>query len=294
VADPEIVIASSVEQAVALLAEGDTAIVCGGTSHALRRERSGYPFAKRLVAIRRIPELNMLRIDENGVLHMGAAVCQETLFGHARLRSEWQAISDALEAVGHTRIRQMITVGGSIGPLIGGFDLPIALLALEARVTVAGSRGRRTVSLREAFDRRFARDEMVVSVAVDPLPARTGSSFIKYMARGVLEIPTVNMAARVALEPDGTVRAARVAAGAVSSKPIVLDLDELAGERWDVAALRNAVQKIRSLAQPISDVRGSAAYKREMAVEFAHRALLAATRRALAREHECMTQGKPT
>lgn len=280
VADPQIVIASSVEQAVALLAEGDTAIVCGGTSHALRRERSGYPFAKRLVAIRRIPELNVLRIDENGVLHMGAAVCQETLFAHARLRSEWQALSEALEAVGHTRIRQMITVGGSIGPLVGGFDLPIALLALETRVTVAGPRGRRTVSLKDAFEQRFAKDEMVISLAVDPLPPRTGSSFIKYMARGVLEIPTVNTAARVALEPDGTVRAARVVAGAVSWKPIVLDLDELAGERWDAQALRDAVQKIRSLAQPVSDVRGSAAYKREMAVEFTHRALLAAGRRA--------------
>ena len=119
------------------------------------------------------------------------------IYDDARVCRGWQAISDALEAVGHVRLRRMITVGGSIGPLIGGFDLPVALLALNARVTVAGPKGRRTVSLEEAFKTRFAKDEMVVSVEVDPLPARSGSAFYKYMARGVLEIPTVNTAAAV-------------------------------------------------------------------------------------------------
>ncbi|MBI4193867.1 MAG: molybdopterin-dependent oxidoreductase [Betaproteobacteria bacterium] len=281
-ADPEFVVAKSVEEAVALLAQGDASIVCGGTSHALRRERSGYPFARRLVAIRRIPELNLLSIDDRGVLQMGAAVCQETLYGNTGLRKHWQSLEDALEAVGHTRIRQMITVGGSIGPLIGGFDLPIALLALDTRVTVAGPRGRRSVSLEEAFDKRFAKDELVVSVEVDPLSPRTGSSFFKYMARGVLEIPTVNTAARVSVNPDGTCRSARVVVGAVSWKPIILDLRQLAGQCADRNTIRDAVQSVRDLAQPMSDVRGSAAYKREMAVEFSVRALAAAWRRALA------------
>jgi CO/xanthine dehydrogenase Mo-binding subunit/CO/xanthine dehydrogenase FAD-binding subunit len=276
----EIVFPETVEAAVAALATGEAMILCGGTAHALRRERSGFPFAKKLVAIKRIPELGHLSIDGQGVLRMGATVHQEALYQDARLRRAWQAIEDALEAVGHTRIRRMITVGGSIGPLIGGFDLPIALLALSTRVNVAGTKGRRTVGLEEAFDKRFAKDEMVVSVEVAPPHARTGTSFNKYMARAVLEIPTVNTAAAVSLDEKGACVRARAVVGAVSWKPIVLDLPQLAGKRPTETLLRAAVQPVRELAQPLAAVRGSVAYKREMAVEFAARALMTAWHRA--------------
>jgi len=279
--NPEFIIAKSVDEAVALLAAGDTALVSGGMSHAIRRDRTGFPQAKRLVATTRIPELNEMSIDERGVLRIGSAVRQQTIYDDARVCRGWQAISDALEAVGHVRLRRMITVGGSIGPLIGGFDLPVALLALDARVTVAGPKGRRTVSLEEAFKTRFAKDEMVVGVEVDPLPARSGSAFYKYMARGVLEIPTVNTAAVVSLDANGACSQARVVVGSVSWKPIIPDLQQLAGKRLDAQMLREAVQGVRATAEPMSDVRGSVIYKREMAVEFAARMLIVAWERAI-------------
>jgi carbon-monoxide dehydrogenase medium subunit len=174
----------------------------------------------------------------------------------------------------------MLTVGGSVGPLIGGFDLPLALLALRARVAVAGSNGRRSVTLEEAFQKRFAKDEMVVAIEVDPPPARSASSFYKYMARAVLEIPTVNTAATVSLNADGTCSHARAVIGAVSWKPIVLDLKELVGRRLTEDMLRGSVQSVRAAAEPMADVRGSATYKREMAVEFTARALITAWQRA--------------
>jgi carbon-monoxide dehydrogenase medium subunit len=189
-----------------------------------------------------------------------------------------------MEGVGHTRIRHMLTVGGSVGPLIGGFDLPLALLVLDARVSVAGPQGRRTLTLEEAFQKRFARDEMVVSVEIDAPPARSGSSFFKYMARQTLEIPTVNTAAAVQLNANGTCARARICVGAVSWKPVVLELKELAGRRLDEAGARKAAQAVRALVEPMSDVRGSAAYKREMAVEFTVRALLLAAKRALSQQ----------
>jgi CO/xanthine dehydrogenase Mo-binding subunit/CO/xanthine dehydrogenase FAD-binding subunit len=277
--NPEFTHASSVEEAVKLLAAGESALVCGGMSHALRRERTGFPQAKRLVSISRISELKEISIDARGTLRAGAAVRQQAFSEEPRVKQHWRAIDDAMEAVGHTRIRHMLTVGGSLGPLIGGFDLPLALLALDARVTVAGPAGRRTVTLEEAFQKRFAKDEMVVSFEVDAPRARSGSSFYKYMARQALEIPTVNTAARVTLNTDGTCASARVCVGAVSWKPIVLDLEELAGQRLSEDLLRQSIQNLRSLAEPMSDVRGSAAYKREMAVEFAYRALATAWKR---------------
>jgi CO/xanthine dehydrogenase FAD-binding subunit len=68
--------------------------------------------------------------------------------------------------------------------------------------------------------------------------------------------------------------------GAVSWKPVVLELGELSGRRLDEAAARQAAQAVRALVDPMADVRGSSAYKREMAVEFTARALLLAAKRA--------------
>ena len=96
----------------------------------------------------------------------------------------------------------------------------------------------------------------------------------------MLEIPTVNTAASLTLNADGTCSDARAIVGAVSWKPIVLDLKDLTGQRLNEEILRKAVQNVRSLAEPMPDVRGSTAYKREMAVEFAARALITAWQRA--------------
>ena len=277
---PEFVSATSVEHAVTLLAEGDSALVCGGMSHAVRRERTGYPQAKRLVAINRIPELNALSIDGDGVLRAGAAINHQKLFAEPRLKGTWDAVYDACESVGHTRIRRMMSVGGTLGPLIGGFDLPVALLALEGRVVVAGPAGRRTLRLQALFESRLAKDEMVVGFEVDPPRARSGSSFLKHLPRGVIETPTVNTAAAVELDAQGRCARARVVVGSVSWKPIVLDLSDCVGRTWDEALFRKAVEPVRTLAEPMSNVRGSALYKRHMAVEFAFRALRLAAERA--------------
>jgi CO/xanthine dehydrogenase Mo-binding subunit/CO/xanthine dehydrogenase FAD-binding subunit len=277
---PEFVHATSVDEALALLAEGDAALVCGGMSHAVRRERTGYPQAKRLVAINRIAELNALSIDGDGVLRAGAAIDHQKLFVERKLKGTWDALYDACDSVGHTRIRRMMSVGGTLGPLIGGFDLPVALLALEGRVVVAGPAGRRTVLLQALFDSRLSKDEMVVAFELDTPPARTGSSFLKYLPRGVIETPTVNTAALVQLDSAGRCARARVVAGSVSWKPIVLELTECVGQVPDEALFRKAVEPVRTLAEPISNVRGSALYKRHMAVEFAFRALRLAAERA--------------
>jgi CO/xanthine dehydrogenase FAD-binding subunit len=280
---PELVHASSVDEAVRLLAEGDSALVCGGISHAVRRERTGFPQAKRLIAINRIPELKEYGVDAQGAFRAGAAVNHQQILEDARVAKSWTAVYDSVESVGHTRIRRMMTVGGTIGPLIGGFDLPVALLAFDGRAVVASPDGRRTVKLLELFETRLQRDEMVVSVEVDAPAPRTGSCFVKFLPRGVIETPTVNAAAAVTTDDRGRCIAARVVVGSVSWKPIVLDLRECVGHKPEETLLRACVQRVRDLAEPMANVRGSVMYKRNMAVEFAYRALRDATGRAVSR-----------
>jgi CO/xanthine dehydrogenase Mo-binding subunit/CO/xanthine dehydrogenase FAD-binding subunit len=275
----EMLFPASVEEAVALYAEGEAALVSGGTGHASRRERGGHPFARRLIALTRIAELNAMTMDASGVLRVGSVVPLQSMHEDERVRRAWPAIADAFDAVGATRIRRMITVGGSVGPLIAGFDLPLALLALGARVNLAGPEGRRTVDLAPLFKTRLKQAEIVIGIEVDPQPQGMSSSFFKFMPRGVLEIPTVNTAASVAIDASGACMQARVAVGAVSFQPIVVEPAALRGRPIDIAAARAAVLEVGSAAQPMADVRGSVAYKRAMAVEFAARALLRAWQR---------------
>jgi CO/xanthine dehydrogenase Mo-binding subunit/CO/xanthine dehydrogenase FAD-binding subunit len=276
----ELVHAENVEHAVTLLSEGDSALVCGGMSHAVRRERTGFPQARRLVVITHIPELRNLLVTAEGMLVAGAAVHQQRLHEDGRLREMWPALHDAVESVGHARIRRLMTVGGTVGPLIGGFDFPLALVALKGRATIAGVHGRRTIGLQALFEERLKRDELVVSVEVDRPAAHLGSAFLKHLPRGVIETPVVNAAAAVELDADGRCAAARVVVGSVSFQPIVLELGQCAGHEPGEALFRAAVKPVRDLAQPIANVRGSAMYKRNMAVEFAFRALRMAARRA--------------
>lgn len=269
----------TVDEAIALYAAGDTAIVSGGMSHALRRERTGFPQAKRLMNISRIPELLEI-INKNNCLRVGSAVNQQTLIELPGLREHWAVLAEALDAAGHTRVRQMTTVGGSVAPLIGGFDLPVALLGLNARVVTATPAGRKTWTLAEAFEQRFAKDEMVIAIEVDALPARSGSAFHKFLPRGVMETPAANAAATVALDANGKCIAARLVVGAVSWKPVVPELSSLNGIAFDEAKIRAAVQQVRDMAQPLANVRGSAMYKRNMAVEIGARTLIRAWQRA--------------
>lgn len=277
---PELLQPKSVDDALKLYAEGDTAIVSGGMSHAIRRERTGYPQAKRLMTVGRIPELLKISNKNNG-LQIGSAVNQQTLHELPQLRERWTVLAEALDAAGHTRVRRMTTVGGSVGPLIGGFDMPVALVALQARVVTGTAAGRRTRTLEEAFDQRFAKDEMLITVEVDALPARSGSAFHKFLPRGVMETPTANAAAVVTLDASGNCIAARLVVGAVSWKPLVADLSALLGTGFDEARIRAATQPLRALAQPMANVRGSALYKRNMAVEIGARTLIRAWQRAL-------------
>ena len=71
---------------------------------------------------------------------------------------------------------------------------------------------------------------MVVGIEVDPLAPAAARCFYKYMARNVLEIPTVNTAAAVTLNGDGKCTHARVVVGSVSWKPIILEPRELVGQ----------------------------------------------------------------
>jgi CO/xanthine dehydrogenase FAD-binding subunit len=180
----------------------------------------------------------------------------------------------------------MATIGGGIAHADPAQDPLVALTALDAQVEIAGA-GRRTVALAALltgyYETALAPHEMIVSVTVPPLACETGSAYLKFLPRSVDDYGTVTAAARVTLDAGGAVVAAALVLGAVGATPVAVPVGALlAGRPPSPQALAAAAEAARDRVDPLDDVRGSADYKRDMAVVIGRRALALAAQRSRA------------
>jgi CO/xanthine dehydrogenase FAD-binding subunit len=286
--EPPVLLApESLDEALRLLAARDAAVVAGGVGHALRRH-DRRPSPATLVSVRRLPGLDTVTWTDTEVV-IGAGVRLSSLEADARLAAVWPIVTEAAGSVATARIRRMVTLGGNIAADDDSHDPPVALAAAGARLTVRGALSGRTLPIGDIGGLR--RDELIQDVRL-PLTAAeqgtVGSSFQKFLVRGLWEYACVNVGAVVGLDARGAVRDLSLAVGSVTGGPVLVDLADLAGQAAggigdrviDEAARRAAEQT-----SPYSDVRGSAAYKTRMIAEFSRRALTTAALRAAEGTH---------
>jgi carbon-monoxide dehydrogenase medium subunit len=276
--------AESVEQACSLLADNPQARpVSGGTALTIML-RQGLVRPELLVGVGRIPRLR--EMTANGTLRLGAAVPLRVAERFGPLVERWFVLAETIRLVATPRIRNMATIGGGLAHADPAQDPPVTFVALGASVQVASNSGARSIPASEFFldyyETALRDGELVTGIEVPPLEPGSGAAFLKFLPRSVEDYATVAATAVVQLDSDGACRAARVALGAVGPTPILVDLTTaLAGEPLDEARARQAAEQVRDLVDPTEDVRGTVEYKREMAVVFARRALVAAERRAV-------------
>ena len=269
----------TLEEACALLAGNEEArAVAGGTALAILL-RQGLVRPEMLVSIGRIPGLRDIQV--NGQLRLGAGVPLRVAEEHAGLQAGWPVLAETLRSVATPRIRNMATIGGSVAHADPAQDPPVTLVALQAQMLVAGPSDTRRVAAREFFvdyyETALQPGEVLEAIEVPPLEANTRAVFLKYRPRSVEDYATVSAAAVVGLHASGVCQTARLVLGAVGSTPVSVPVAAaLIGHVIDEPRAREAAELARDLVDPTDDVRGSARYKREMAVVFARRALLAA------------------
>jgi CO/xanthine dehydrogenase FAD-binding subunit len=272
------------EATAMLRAHGEDArAVCGGTALTiLLRQRLVVPTI--LVGIGHLDELAGIRLESDGTLRIGAAVRVRDAERDPRV-AEWQVLREALHMVATPRIRNMATVGGGLSHADPAGDPIVALGALGALVRIAGLE-ERVVPVSEFargyYETVLAVGELVVDVTVPPLPVRTGSAYVKYLPRTVEDYGTVTAAAVVSLGPSGAILDARLVLGAVGPTPVVIPVaDALRGKTPGNDHFASAALLARDRVEPLDDTRGSAEYKREMAVVIGRRAMALAAARAL-------------
>jgi CO/xanthine dehydrogenase FAD-binding subunit len=224
-----------------------------------------------------LAELRGIKEDAGG-WRFGALVTWTEILD-APLPRLFECLRQAAREVGGVQIQNRGTVAGNLCNASPAADGVPALLALDARVELASARGRRALSL-DAFvlgSRRTAcaPDELVTAVVVPKRTAGTRSVFLKLGARRYLVISIAMVAAVLELGTDRTIAGAAVAVGACSAVAQRLDQLErdLAGRRLAPGIGALVTDGHLAPLAPISDVRGTAAYRRDAAATLVARAL---------------------
>ena len=276
----------SLEAALAEMEEsGDEGkVVAGGTALViLMMQRLVRP--SRVVSLRRIPGLDRIEITD-GTIRIGALVTHRDAEISPVVRERLPVLAETFSHVATLRIRNIATVGGCLAHADPNQDPPVTLVALGARVRIAGPKRERQLPLDEFFvdyyQTALGPNELVVGVDVPAPAAGTGAAFLKFLPRTADDYATVAVATALRLDPAGVCQDARIALGSVGSTTLRAREVEalLRGARLSESLVAAAGEAARGIVDPVSDQRGSAEYKREMAGVFVKRAITRAWERA--------------
>jgi aerobic carbon-monoxide dehydrogenase medium subunit len=250
---------ASLEEALALRAEhGDGATVLAGGTFVGILMNQGFLTPVAFLWLGAAPELREMSVVD-GELRLGAMVT------HRRVEREaggWPVLARAFSLVASPRVRNVATVGGVLADADYASDPPAMLAALGARVLLRSPSGEREISVRELilghYTTTIRPDELLVEVRVPPQPAR--ATYRKFRSRSSEDRPCVAVAA---VNGD---EGLRVVVGAVAETP--QDFPDLCdGSPAEIGA--GYAERI----EPLSDARGSSAYRRRVIAAEVRRAV---------------------
>jgi aerobic carbon-monoxide dehydrogenase medium subunit len=272
---------ATLPEALALLDPEDVSIrpIAGGTALMLMM-KAGVFRPRRLVSLRKLTELVAIDSTPGGELRIGAMTPLAAIERSAAVRAHAPVITRTLRTLSNVRVRNVATIGGHLAHADPHMDLPPVLIALKARVAVAGRAGERSIAAEDLFSGYFEtvldRDELISAVII-PGQGQCRSAYLKCTTRAMHDWPALGVA--VSIDLDRTIVSdTRIVISAASEKPMRLSGAEgvLRGGGTDEGSLREAGEAAAQEAELIADGQGSAAYKRELVRVYVPRALRAA------------------
>jgi xanthine dehydrogenase iron-sulfur cluster and FAD-binding subunit A len=272
--------ATKVDEVLEVLADRGTnsRIIAGGTDLMLEMERGVRKGIENVIDITRIPLLDQIVLDEDGLIHLGPLVTHNHCVSSKLIREHALPLALACWEVGSPQIRNRGTIAGNIITASPANDTITPLMALGAQVTLASKVGYRTVPLADFYEgvRKTVMqpEEMLVDIAFPTMPSGQRGTFIKFALRRAQAISVVNVAVVLAFEDD-VVRNASITLGAVA--PVIVHAPEaeayLIGKTLTEEVIQAAAELAVGVARPISDIRGSASYRTAITRVITRRAL---------------------
>jgi aerobic carbon-monoxide dehydrogenase medium subunit len=270
----------TLDEALSVLAkEGDqTKIIAGGTALVIMlKNRLISPSI--LLSLGQLRDLRYLRHEPGTGLRIGGLVTIRDAENSPLVRDKQPVLAQTFGKVGNVRVRNAATVGGNLSEADYASDPPCVLVAMRARVKACSVRGEREILLSEFFkgfyETALSPDEILTELIVpDPAPD-SRSVYLKYVSRSSEDRPCVGMAAVLETESDGTCKELRLVAGAVSETPQAFkSAGALArGRRLTDQLIEEIAETCSSGVEPLSDLRGSAWYRKQIIRVMARRAM---------------------
>lgn len=259
----------------------DAKLIAGGTALIIMmKQRLVRPSC--LISLRNLRNLSATARKDGGLSIGGLATHREVETSPVVVRTV-PVLAETYRLVATIRVRNMATVGGGLAHADPNQDPPPTLIALGATVEASSADGSREIPIESFFTDYYETvlkpDEIVTGLFVPALPKNSGAAFLKFLPRTADDYATVSAAAVVVLDKNRkTFEDVRIGLGSVGNTPIRAREAEavLRGQPIKPEALREAGEKAKAAVDPISDFRGSAGYKKEMAAVFVRRALEAA------------------
>lgn len=263
---------ASLDEAATVLRGGDVTILASGTDLMPQTQAGRARFGRVLMNIRRIPELRGIAVEQ-GAIRIGTLTTVAELMESDVIRRDLPVLVEAGDQFASDQLRNTATIGGNICNASPAGDLLVPLLILDAEVELVsmpgGTRESRQVPLREFFvgPGKTARkaSELLVAVWVPRPPEGFVARFHKFGTRPALDIAAISIGIGGVLQ-RGVLTQVRVAFGAVAPTPIRAPKTEAAleGRALTVDTISAVAQVAHDEVRPISDVRASEWYRREL------------------------------
>lgn len=279
---------NTVEDAVKLLSDsGGTARAMAGGTDLIVMLRVGHPRVNPdvVVDIKSIPELNELSYDANKGLTVGAAVECYKIYGDDNVNSYFSALNDSATLIGGTQIQGRASFGGNLCNAAPSGDSIPNMIAHRAVATITGPSGTREVPVEDICtgpgQTSIGSDELLISINFPSNGAGFGANYIRFIPRNEMDIAVAGVGASVTIE-DGKFTSARVSLASVAPTPLLVEEagEALVGQPVSEGAIQKAADLAKAAAKPISDMRGTADYRKHLCDVLTRRALNTAVERA--------------
>lgn len=277
----EYIAPKSMREAISLLNryDGKARVIAGGTDLLIQmRNKTINP--EYVIDITEIPGLDQINYDGKEGLRIGALTTFRALEKSSKIHRKYPVIAKAASQLGSMAIRNVATIGGNLCNAAPSAESAPALMGLSASVKIVGTVGERVVPLEDFFTGPagtvLKEGELLVEIQVPILPTNTRGIYLKHSMRGGIDLAIVNVAVVVTLGFQNEIcEDIKIVLGAVAPTPMRARKAEavLRGKNFNEALMNKTAQIASEEARPISDVRASAEYRKEMVEVFTRRAI---------------------
>ncbi len=248
----------------------DSAKIIAGGTDLLVSMKEGRMSPQYVVNIKQLPDMDHIQYSKDG-LKIGALATHQSIADSLIIKRKFGSLAAACSKIGTPQIRSIGTIGGNLCNAAPSADSAPLLIVFSAKVKLVSPSGERLMTLEEFLtgpgETILQTGEILTEIQVPNLPPRTGEIYLKLSARTTVDLAAVGVAALITLDlENATCIDAKIALGAVAPTPIRAKRaeDMVSGKKIEDNLIQEVAQLASEEARPISDVRGSADYRREM------------------------------